>query len=241
MDVYPDIAHETRIVVLTGAGISAESGVPTFRDKGGIWGKYDVLSVATPEGFASDPRRVWRFYNERRRHARSVEPNAGHYALARLEEILPEGSFTLITQNVDHLHRKAGSRNVHHMHGELAKVRCTQCGKVRETLDDLPELPQCSCGGLLRPHVVWFGEIPFDMEKLFSLVEACDIFLVVGTSGVVHPAASFVIHAKRSGATTIGVNLEIPENRGFMDRFYQGKSGEILPRLVEFWARCLIA
>jgi NAD-dependent deacetylase len=241
MDVFPDIAQETRMVVLTGAGISAESGVPTFRDKDGIWGKYDVTSVATPEGFARDPGQVWRFYNERRKQAQSVKPNAGHYALVRLEEFLPEGRFTLITQNVDHLHRKAGSRNVHHMHGELAKVRCTRCEKVRETLEDLPELPRCECGGLLRPHVVWFGEVPFDMDRLFSLVEQCDLFLVVGTSGVVHPAAGFVIHAKRSGATTVGVNLEVPENRGFIDHFYQGKSGEILPRLVEYWARCLIA
>jgi NAD-dependent deacetylase len=241
MDSFPEITSSTNIVALTGAGISAESGVPTFRDKGGIWQKYDVMSVATAQAFERDPRLVWRFYNERRRQAKSVEPNPGHYALARLEQLLPDSKFALITQNVDHLHRKAGSKNVYHMHGELAKVRCTSCHEVRETLEELPELPRCRCGGLLRPHIVWFGEIPFYTERLYQIIEDCDLFLVVGTSGVVHPAAGFVAHAKRGGAVTVGVNLEVPENRIFIDHFYRGKSGEILPRLVEDWAGCLQA
>ncbi len=239
MHSFPNITANTRIAVLTGAGISAESGVPTFRDKGGIWEKYDLMAVATPQAFERDPKLVWKFYNERRNQATSVEPNPGHYALARLEELLPEGNFALITQNVDHLHRKAGSKNLHHMHGELAKVRCTSCREVHETLEKLPEMPRCRCGGLLRPHIVWFGEIPFHTEKLYQIVGECDLFLVVGSSGVVHPAAGFVAHAKRSGAVTVGVNLEVPENRLFMDYFYEGKSGEILPRMVEHWAGCL--
>ncbi len=241
MESFLDITASTKIVVLTGAGISAESGVPTFRDKGGIWDRYDLMSVATAEAFESDPKVVWRFYNERRRQAKSVKPNPAHYALVRLEQILPEGNFALITQNVDHLHRHAGSKHLYHMHGELAKVRCTRCGTVRETLEDLPELPRCGCGGLLRPHVVWFGEIPFDTDKLYELVEECGVFLVVGTSGVVHPAATFVIHAKRSGAVTVGVNLETPENRHYIDHFYQGKAGEVIPKLVDHWARCVSA
>ncbi len=241
MESFVPITTNMKIVVLTGAGISAESGVPTFREKGGIWEKYDVMSVATPEAFETDPRLVWRFYNERRKQAKSVQPNPAHHALARLEQFLPDGNFALITQNVDDLHRKAGSKNPHHMHGELAKVRCTRCQSVREATEDLPELPHCQCGGLLRPHVVWFGEMPLDMDSLYQLVEECNLFLVVGTSGVVQPAASFVAHAKRCGAVTIGVNLEIPENRGYIDHFYQGKAGEVLPKLVEHWSRCLKA
>jgi len=239
MEAFVDIAPRTKIVALTGAGISAESGVPTFRDKGGIWQQYDVMAVATPEGFERDPRLVWRFYNERRKHAKLVQPNPAHYALARLEQLLPEGNFALITQNVDGLHRKAGSKSIHHMHGELAKVRCTVCHAVREAPEDLPDLPRCPCGGLLRPHVVWFGEIPFDMDKLYQLVEECRLFLIVGTSGMVHPAAGFVAHAKTSGAVTVGVNLEPPENRFYIDHFYQGKAGEILPGLVDHWVQCL--
>ncbi len=239
MEPFINITGTTNIVALTGAGISAESGIPTFRDKGGLWEKYDVMSVATPQAFERDPQLVWRFYNERRKQAKSVRPNPAHYALARLERLLPEGNFTLITQNIDHLHREAGSKNLYHMHGELAKVRCTGCQRVCEAPEDLPDLPWCACGGLLRPHIVWFGEIPLETDKLYEIVEGCDLFLVVGTSGVVHPAAGFVVHAKRNGAVTVGVNLDVPENRFYIDRFYQGKAGEILPKLVDHWDRCL--
>lgn len=239
MGTFVNITPSTKIVTLTGAGISAESGVATFREKGGIWEEYDVMTVATPEAFQRDPRLVWRFYNERRKQAGSVKPNPAHHALARLEQGLPQGKFALITQNVDPLHRRAGSQNVYHMHGELSKVRCTQCQKVGETLEELPDLPWCPCGGLLRPHIVWFGEIPFHMDELYDLVGQCDLFLVVGTSGVVHPAAAFVMHGKRSGAVTVGVNLEPPENRMYIDHFYQGKAGEVLPKLVDHWIRCV--
>jgi NAD-dependent deacetylase len=239
MEPFVNITCSIKVAALTGAGISAESGVPTFRDKGGIWEKYDVMAVATPQAFQKDPRLVWRFYNERRKQARHVEPNPAHYALARLERLLPEGDFSLITQNVDHLHRQAGSKNVYHMHGELSKTRCTRCQTVRESPEELSELPRCPCGGLLRPHIVWFGEVPFETDTLYQIVGECDLFLVVGTSGVVHPAAGFVIHAKRSGAVTVGVNLEVPDNRLYIDHFYKGKAGEILPRLVDHWANCL--
>ena len=239
MEPFVNITTGTKIVALTGAGISAESGIPTFRDKGGLWENYDVMSVATPQAFERDPRLVWRFYNERRKQAKFVQPNPAHYALARLEGLLPEGNFSLITQNVDRLHREAGSKNLYHMHGELSKSRCTRCQKVEEAPEELPDLPRCSCDGLLRPHIVWFGEIPFDTDKLYQIVGECDVFLVVGTSGVVHPAAGFVIHANRSGALTVGVNLEAPENRSYIDHFYRGKAGEILPKLVDHWARCL--
>ncbi len=239
MEEFVDITTGANVVALTGAGISAESGVATFREKEGIWEKYDVMKVATPEAFERNPEFVWRFYNERRKQAGSVDPNPAHYALARLEQALPEGDFALITQNVDPLHRRAGSKNVYHMHGELSKIRCTRCDRIEETLEELPELPVCRCGGLLRPHIVWFGEIPFHMEELYDLVERCDVFMVVGTSGVVHPAAAFVMHGKRSGAITVGVNLEPPENRMFIDHFYQGKAGEVLPRLVDHWIRCV--
>jgi len=239
MEPFVDIAASTKIVALTGAGISAESGVPTFRERGGLWEKYDLMSVATPEAFQRDPRMVWRFYNERRKQARFVQPNPAHYALARLESLMPEGNFALITQNVDDLHRKAGSKNLHHMHGELSKVRCTRCQAVSDEPEALPDMPRCPCGGLLRPHVVWFGEVPFETDKLYQMIEESNLFLAVGTSGVVHPAAAFVAHAKRSGAVTVGVNLEVPENRAYFDCFYRGKAGEILPKLVDHWARCL--
>jgi NAD-dependent deacetylase len=156
MDAFVNITANMRIVALTGAGVSAESGIATFRDKGGLWEKYDVMSVATPEAFARDPQGVWRFYSERMKQAKSVQPNPAHHALARLEQLLPEGDFALITQNIDDLHEKAGSVKVHHMHGELSKVRCTVCQEVGEAKGDLPDLPRCRCGGLLRPHIVWF-------------------------------------------------------------------------------------
>ena len=241
MEAFVNIARGTKVVVLTGAGISAESGIPTFRDKGGLWEKYDLMSVATPEAFERDPKLVWRFYIERIKQGGAIQPNPAHYALARLERLLPTGDFSLITQNVDDLHRKAGSKNLYHMHGELAKTRCTRCHRVEQTPEEIPDLPRCQCGGLLRPHVVWFGEIPFDTEKLYRMVEECGVFLVVGTSGVVHPAAGFVAHAKRSGAMTVGVNLEVPDNRFYIDHFYQGKAGDVLPRFVDHWARCLEA
>jgi len=225
----------TRLVVLTGAGISAESGVHTFRDKGGLWSKYNLYEVATPEAFAADPRRVWEFYNMRRAQLGTVEPNPAHHALAKLEATMPEGHFALITQNVDDLHRRAGCRAILQMHGELAKVRCTRCGTITETLEDLGVLPHCDCGGMLRPHIVWFGEVPMLMDEIDDAIRACTLFLVVGTSGVVYPAAGLLAQAKASGARTVGVNLEAPDNVAYLDHFFQGKADEILPKLVESW------
>lgn len=226
----------TRLVVMTGAGISAESGVSTFRDKGGLWEQYNVYEVATPEAFDADPRKVWEFYGKRRAQLRTVEPNAAHHALARLEAAMPDGQFTLVTQNVDDLHDRAGSRNVVHMHGELAKVRCTGCGTITTTLDDLGPLPDCAdCGAMLRPHIVWFGEVPMHMDAIERAATACTLFLVVGTSGTVYPAAGMLSLAKASGARTAGVNLDPPENAAYLDHFLRGKAGEILPPLVEEW------
>ena len=225
----------TRLTVMTGAGISAESGVSTFRDSGGLWSKYRVEEVATPEAFAADPRKVWEFYQARRAQLGTVEPNAAHYALAKLEAAMPPKHFALITQNVDDLHRRAGSQNIIQMHGELAKVRCTLCGTITETLDDLGPLPHCDCGAMLRPHIVWFGEIPMFMDEIDEAVRACHLFLVVGTSGVVYPAAGMLALAKASGARTVGVNLDAPDNVTYIDHFFQGKAGELLPNLVENW------
>jgi len=226
----------TRLTVMTGAGISAESGVSTFRDKDGLWSKYRIDEVATPEAFDADPRTVWDFYNLRRTQLPAVEPNAAHVALAKLEAAMPPENFTLITQNVDDLHRRAGSRNVIQMHGELAKVRCTGCGTITETLDDLGPLPLCdACGAMLRPHIVWFGEVPMHMEEIDEAIRRCNMFLVVGTSGVIYPAAGMLARAKAKGALTVGVNLDAPDNVAYLDHFLQGKAGEILPGLVEEW------
>jgi NAD-dependent deacetylase len=226
----------TRLAVMTGAGISAESGVTTFRERGGLWEQYNLYEVARPEAFAADPRRVWEFYNLRRAQLPTVEPNAAHRALAKLEAAMPDGQFTLITQNVDDLHDRAGSKRVIHMHGELAKVRCTGCGTITETLDDLGPLPHCdSCGAMLRPHIVWFGEVPMFLDEIDEAVRACTLFLVVGTSGVVYPAAGMLSLAKACGARSVGVNLDEPDNVDLIDHFFQGKAGEILPPLVEDW------
>jgi NAD-dependent deacetylase len=227
------------LAVMTGAGVSAESGVSTFRDKGGLWEQYNVYEVATPEAFARDPGLVWEFYNMRRRQLGTVEPNAAHRALARLDAAMPDGRFTLITQNVDDLHDRASTRGAHnivHMHGELAKVRCTGCRAITTTLDELGPLPHCDdCGALLRPHIVWFGEVPMHMDRIQRAVSECTLFLVVGTSGTVYPAAGMLSLAKAHGACTVGVNLEPPENVADLDHFHQGKAGEILPPVVEEW------
>jgi NAD-dependent deacetylase len=226
----------TRLAVMTGAGISAESGVLTFRDKGGLWLKYNPYELATPEAFARDPRMVWDFYNARRAQMPTVEPNPAHHALARLEAAMPDGHFTLITQNVDDLHDRAGTKNVLHMHGELAKVRCTGCGTITETLEDLGPLPHCaSCGAMLRPHIVWFGEMPMFFGEIDVAVRECHLFLVVGTSGTVYPAAGMLSLAKSCGARTVGINLDEPDNVDLIDHFFQGKAGQLLPPLVDEW------
>jgi NAD-dependent deacetylase len=228
-----------RVFVLTGAGISAESGVATFRDAGGLWERHRIEDVATPEGFARDPRLVWRFYSERRGQAGSVQPNPAHLALARLQEKLGERLF-LCTQNVDPLHERAGSRDVHHMHGELLKSRCFSCD--RPPFDDprgyLEDDARCDrCGDRLRPHVVWFGEVPFGMDRIFEALGACDLFVTVGSSGAVYPAAGFVSHLRHnpnergSFARCVYVGIERPENAHSFDECRLGKAGELLPDL----------
>jgi NAD-dependent deacetylase len=223
------------IVVLTGAGVSAESGVRTFRDGDGLWEKYRIEEVATPEAFARDPGLVHRFYNERRAQLTSgtIRPNPGHLAIARLEREY-SGRFLLVTQNVDNLHEEAGSKNIRHMHGELTKVRCTSCGYVcdwRLPLGMEHACSKCSRSGSLRPHIVWFGEMPFYMDEITAALETCDLFLSVGTSGLVYPAAMFVRRA--GGARKIEVNMTETGNSDAFDEHVTGPSGTTLPALVD--------
>ena len=219
-----------RVFVLTGAGISAESGVRTFRDANGLWYEHRIEDVATPEGFARDPMLVWRFYSERRKRLSEVKPNPAHEALARLPQIF------LCTQNVDDLHERAGSRDVLHMHGELLKTRCDSCDRppFHDSKGYLEEVPPCECGGQLRPHVVWFGEVPFEMDRIFAALQECDLFLTVGSSGAVYPAAGFVSHLRHVGkARCVYVGLERPENAHSFDECRLGKAGELLPKLFD--------
>ncbi len=232
------IDQHSRVVVLTGAGISAESGVKTFRDNDGLWENYRIEDVATPEAFRRDPQLVWRFYDQRRKQLKTVAPNPAHHALAQLQAMLGPERLTLITQNVDDLHERGGSKAVIHMHGELLKVRCTRCRTITHTeadmlSDDQAEtLPHCECGGLLRPHIVWFGEMPFEMDFIQNKLAECTHFIAIGTSGVVYPAAGFLQIARQIGAYTIGFNLEPPENHRLFDQFIQGKAGQQLPQWV---------
>jgi NAD-dependent deacetylase len=225
----------TRIVILTGAGISAESGVDTFRDKGGIWSKVDYRDVATPEGFARNPGRVHEFYNERRRGLRAIEPNAAHFALARLEREF-SGNVMLVTQNIDDLHERAGSTRLIHMHGELARSLCTRCGTRTPWQEDMDAFSVCeSCGGTghVRPDVVWFGELPYQMERISAAIALCDLFISIGTSGNVYPAAGFVEEAKFAGAHTVELNLEPSEGRSHFAEAHYGKATEIVPAYVK--------
>jgi NAD-dependent deacetylase len=234
------IGPDERVFVLTGAGVSAESGVPTFRDHGGLWEQHRIEDVATPEGFERDPHLVWRFYSERRRKAGTVSPNPAHVALARLEQTIGD-RFFLCTQNVDALHERAGSRAVVHMHGELLSTRCESCDRAPfhdESLY-LDELPRCDCGARLRPNVVWFGEVPLHLPRIFAALSACDVFVTVGSSGAVYPAAGFVSHLRNEPnlrgryARCVYVGLERPENFRAFDECRLGKAGELLPTLFE--------
>jgi len=229
------LKNAERVAVLTGAGVSAESGVPTFRGADGLWKKHQATDLATPEAFARDPELVWEFYNWRRGLIGRKTCNPAHTALAELERRIPD--FTLITQNVDGLHLLAGSRHLLELHGNIWRVRCTRCRKA--ALDRSPSmghLPACdACGGLLRPDVVWFGE-SLDPEILHQAVEAskrCQVMLVIGTSSVVQPAASLAFSAKSGGAVLAEINLERTPNSDLMDIVLLGKAGEIVPRLIE--------
>lgn len=231
-----------RIVVLTGAGVSADSGHPTFRGEGGLWEGNRVEDLATPEAWARDPGLVWRFYQERRKRVVESEPNPAHMALARLEaELSAIGvGFCLITQNVDDLHRRAGSEPIH-IHGELAVLRCEVCGeKVRdlEHLDPEVFVPCSECGhAAMRPDVVWFGELPYRVEDVFRQVGNATVFLSAGTSGMVHPAAGLLQLARDAGAKTYVNSLEEPENLSAVDEFVPGRAAEVLPRLCDQFLR----
>lgn len=222
------------LFILTGAGISAESGLKTFRGSDGLWEGHAVEDVATPEAFEAHPKRVQRFYNLRRAQLNEVEPNEGHIALARLEKEWA-GDFLICTQNVDDLHERAGSKKVHHMHGELRKARCTSCRAVSSWQEDIlhQQSPCPSCQApTLRPHIVWFGEVPFDLDGLSDFLSRTEIFISIGTSGVVYPAAAFV-QMLPPACRTIEVNLEPSAISSYFDETHQGRSSEILPKLVE--------
>ena len=225
------------IVVLTGAGISKESGLSTFRDADGIWATVRIEDVATPEAFAGDPDRVHGFYNARRRGllASAVAPNPAHLALAELEARWP-GRVLVVTQNIDDLHERAGTGNLIHMHGELLKARCGLCGAVAACRDDLSRALACpACGrpGGLRPHVVWFGEMPFEMDRIMAALGGCGLFLSIGTSGNVTPAAGFVREARMvAGARTVELNLEPSEGASAFAEQVYGPASEVVPDYV---------
>lgn len=225
----------SKLVALTGAGVSQESGLRTFRDaQTGLWKQYQPEDLASPQAFAHDPKLVWDWYAWRREAIKAVRPNPGHYALVEIENHVPE--FTLVTQNVDGLHRMAGSRNLLELHGNIQRVRCADCYTFTEIWEDDPEsVPHCAvCDGLLRPDVVWFGE-SLPRDQLVAAVEAartCEVFFSVGTSGVVQPAASLAYAARNKGAVIVEVNAESTPLTSKTDFFFQGKSGEMLPELV---------
>lgn len=229
-----DSSSGIRIVVLTGAGISAESGVPTFRDAGGLWEGHRVEDVATPEAFERDPVTVQRFYDARRRAVASVAPNPAHHALARLEAALGD-ELLVVTQNIDDLHERAGSTRVRHMHGELGRARCLACGERSDAAGDLVGEPPCpACGErMLRPDVVWFGEMPYGLDEIDAALVGCERFVAIGTSGAVHPAAGFVLTAAAFGAATLELNLAESEISEFFDEHRLGPASAVVPRWVD--------
>ncbi|MFQ5586825.1 MAG: NAD-dependent deacetylase [Thermodesulfobacteriota bacterium] len=233
-EVRKRLEEARSVAVLTGAGVSAESGVPTFRGEEGLWRNYRAEELATPQAFARDPALVWEWYNMRREALADIKPNPAHTALAALEGRVED--FTLITQNVDGLHAMGGSRNIVELHGNIWRVRCTGCGTVTENRDvPIAIPPSCSdCGSLLRPHIVWFGEmLPDDaITAAYAALERCDMMLVIGTSGVVQPAASMASVAKGAGAYVVEVNIEETPNTTVVDRTIVGKAAEVVPLIV---------
>jgi len=229
-----EISPSDRVFILTGAGISAESGLPTFRGADGIWRQHRVEEVASPVAWQRDPKMVWEFYSMRRRVHEGKQPNAGHRALAQLEAQLGERMF-LCTQNVDALHERGGSRRVVHMHGELFKSRCDTCSRPpfadQNTYEE--EVPRCECGGRIRPHICWFGETPYELDRIFDELQRCTVLVAVGTSGLVEPAASFAAYARSSHrrVRAIYVGPEEPANRLDFERCVAGTATEVLPTL----------
>lgn len=227
------VERDDVVFALTGAGVSAESGIPTFRGVGGLWCNYRIEEVASPGAWARDPALVWEFYSMRRRVAAAAKPNPAHLALAELEAKLGDRLF-LCTQNVDNLHERAGSRHVLHMHGDLFKSRCELCSRPPfedQSGHEPPEsIPRCICGARIRPHICWFGEVPFALDEIVAALERCTMFVAVGTSGVVEPAASFAAQV-RGHAGTYYVGPEAPANAEAFDECFPGEAGAILPRL----------
>jgi NAD-dependent deacetylase len=238
MEQIPDMligrlqrAH--RVVFATGAGISAESGVPTFRGEGGIWNKMRPEELASVDGFMRNPQLVWQWYQHRRDLMSRVAPNPGHFAIAAFEKHFPE--LTVVTQNIDGLHHRAGSSRIMELHGSISRNKCFDCGRRYDReIDPDQELPRCGCGGMIRPDVVWFGEmLPQEvLQAAFAAAEAAEVFFSVGTSAVVQPAASLPLVAARRGAFLVEVNLEPTPLTPVADVFLQGKSGDVLPRLL---------
>jgi NAD-dependent deacetylase len=231
------IAAADRVLVLTGAGISAESGLPTFRADDGLWAGYRIEDVCTPDAWLRDPTSVWAFYAARRSSSQKASPNPGHYALAALEQKLGD-RFFLCTQNVDDLHERSGSLRLLHMHGELAKSRCElECGRPpaedQNVYADLAAVPRCDCGGRLRPHIVFFGEVPLEMNRIEQEIARATLMIVVGTSGSVYPAANFVHWARQNGARTVYVGPERPLNAQAFSGIVLGNAGDVLPGLFD--------
>ena len=225
-----------KVVILTGAGISAESGIQTFRASDGLWENHKVEDVATPEGFRRAPRQVQEFYNQRRQqlHAPEIAPNNAHLALARLEAVLGD-NLLLVTQNIDNLHERAGSQRIIHMHGELLKVRCQESGQVVTRTGDIGADERCTCCQFpspLRPHIVWFGEMPLDMERIYQAIAEANIFIAIGTSGHVYPAAGFVHEATLQGAHTGELNLEPSQVNNEFAECHYGPATRLVPEYI---------
>jgi NAD-dependent deacetylase len=222
------------IVILTGAGVSAESGLGTFRGSGGLWENFRIEDVATPEGFARDPVRVHEFYNLRRGWHKAARPNAAHLALARLEREY-RGTVLTVTQNIDALHEAAGTKSLIHLHGKLERALCAACGTSVPWTEDLSIETRCArCGeAAMRPDVVWFGEMPREMERIYDALAACDLFVSIGTSGAVYPAAGFVMEARAAGAHTVELNLEASDGASFFAECIEGPATKIVPAYVD--------